>query len=392
MLYSLFAIFISSVSRALTSRLHIAYVTPLTSSKSTIVHLPSLRSGWIPGQHVRVRVLTGGMGLFQLWESHPFTLSTAPGSEGAKLIVKATGDWTNKLFEIAQRKGKGDDESGAGPGKCRPSPIAVLVEGPYGGCNLVYSAYSSVLLVAGGSGISYVLSVAQGMIVDAKLGKSRTRELNIIWSVRDRAAVNDLLPLFEQVLDSAKSISNFTVCITLYFTSVSRGLIIRPFSLLPSSGAVLSRLSQRPKSYTKSPLSGVTNAPNSTANLLGLGNSSRIDIEDGKQFTLGKMDEDEKIDPFADPSPAMVDTSPPIQLKPGRPDYETILKDIVCRERVFSESFSRKLNLDIGSAGKANGGIAVGVCGPPGLVLSVRKLCWDARELGVREPIEFHDE
>jgi len=136
----------------------------------------------------------------------------------------------------------------------------------------------------------------------------------------------------------------------------------------------------------------VTNAPNSTANLLGLGNSSRIDIEDGKQFTLGKVDEDEKIDPFADPSPVMVDTSPPIQLKPGRPDYETILKDIVCRERVFSESFSRKLNLDIGSAGKANGGIAVGVCGPPGLVLSVRKLCWDAREFGVREPIEFHDE
>src|SRR5258708_19510172 len=104
------------------------------------------------------------MGIFQLWESHPFRLSTAPGSEGAKLIVKATGDWTNKLFEIAQRKGKGDDESGAGPGKCRPSPIAVLVEGPYGGCNLVYSAYSSVLLVAGGSLVFVVPPLAHKKI------------------------------------------------------------------------------------------------------------------------------------------------------------------------------------------------------------------------------------
>ena len=54
-----------------------------------------------------------------------------------------------------------------------------------------------MLLVAGGSGVSYVLSVAEGMIIDVKEGKSGTRYLNIIWSVRDQAAVNDLLPLFE---------------------------------------------------------------------------------------------------------------------------------------------------------------------------------------------------
>ena len=180
--FSVGFLFFSLLLRAVTSRLHIAFLTPLPSSKSTIVHLPSLRSGWIPGQHVRIRVLTGGMGLGAILEGHPFTLATAPivEGEGGKLVVKAAGDWTTKLFEVASKRSKGDVELGRG------YPIAVLVEGPYGGCNFAYSAYSTVLLAAGGSGVSYVLGVAQGIISDFKQGKCCTRELNIVWSVRDR--------------------------------------------------------------------------------------------------------------------------------------------------------------------------------------------------------------
>jgi len=143
----------------------------------------------------------------------------------------------------------------------------------------------------------------------------------------------------------------------------------------------------------------MASTPNSTANLLGLGNSSRIEVEDKKQFVLeekldgdGKYLADEKIDPFAE-LPPMMDTSPPIELKPGRPDYEAILKEMIYQERTFSESLARKLNLDTGAASTTvKGGIAVGACGPPELILSLRKLCWNAEELGAREPIEFHDE
>ncbi|KAF8340632.1 uncharacterized protein EI90DRAFT_3117135 [Cantharellus anzutake] len=421
-LYSVLIIFVATVSRILTSRLHIAYLTPLPSSKSTIIHLPSIRSGWIPGQHVRIRVLTGGMGLTQVWEGHPFTLSTAPQhGEGAKLVVKAAGDWTNRLFEIAEKKGRGDAELGAGHEKGRPYPVAVLIEGPYGGCNLVYSAYSSVLLVAGGSGVSYVLGVAQGMVADARLGKSRTRELNIIWSVRDRAAVNDLLPFFEQILDSSKSIPHFTVRINLYYTSVSRGFIVRPFSLFPSSAAFLSTTAPHPPSYGRSPLSGLASGPNSTTELLALdNNSSRVELEEGRQFIVGQLDEKagmRVVNPFADPVrdslppplPPKIGfeshggngcASPPVELKPGRPDYEVILKEIISRKRLILESFGEKLRMNLGmggagglaGAGACGGGIAVGACGPAGLVLSMRKLCWDARSLGAMESIEFHDE
>ena len=136
-----------------------------------------------------------------------------------------------------------------------------------------------------------------------------------------------------------------------------------------------------------------------TANLLGLGTSRRIEIEDKKQFVLeekldggGKYLADEKIDSFAD-LPPMMDTSPPIELKPGRPDYEAILTEMIHQEHAFSESLARKLSLDTEAASTTvKGGIAVGACGPPSLILSLRKLCWDARELGAREPIEFHNE
>ena len=120
-----------------------------------------------------------------------------------------------------------------------------------------------------------------------------------------------------------------------------------------------------------------------TANLLGLGTSRRIEIEDKKQFVSEDENHfaDEKIDPFVD-LPPMMDTSQPIELKPGRPGYEAILKEIIFQERALSESLIRRFNLDIGTDSLVKGGIAVGACGPPGLVLNVRKLCWNARALG----------
>ena len=75
------------------------------------------------------------MGLDAIWESHPFTLTTVPteaeasGDDSAKLVVKAAGDWTNKLFAVATKKRRGDVE---GWEKSRGYPVAVLIEGPYG--------------------------------------------------------------------------------------------------------------------------------------------------------------------------------------------------------------------------------------------------------------------
>lgn len=40
----------------------------------TLIQSHTLNSGWRPGQHVRLRALTGLVG----WESHPFSVANAP--------------------------------------------------------------------------------------------------------------------------------------------------------------------------------------------------------------------------------------------------------------------------------------------------------------------------
>lgn len=320
------------------------------------------------------------------------------------------------------------------------------------------------------------------------------------------AAINDLLPEFDDLLASARSCPDIRVIITLYFTSVSRGLIVRPFSAMPTSvtfvhqsprsprsprsarasGAVASLPPHRgvvpPPAYTPSPLrknfARSPEDPNaSTAALLGSGaqSSSRLDLdaqpglaappqfvigggEDNEDSDVGSEDSasetdlDPEIvtnsafamkalakwkegeDPFSDayapppPSPSTkpalrkrsppsistvvvdldvgtqlpyaaeveVSPSPPIELKPGRPEYNHILQEIIEREQAYTRThhshFEEKFAALNGAEGVPNaalagaGRIAVAACGPAGMVSSLRSMCFDA------DGVEFHAE
>ena len=93
----------------------------------TRVDIPSLNAGWRAGQHVRLRILSTAMGLWGMTEVHPFTISSATSTEeGLVLMCKRTGNWTRKLYEMAQTNASG--EQGQEPGR----RVKVMVEGPYG--------------------------------------------------------------------------------------------------------------------------------------------------------------------------------------------------------------------------------------------------------------------
>jgi hypothetical protein len=49
----------------------------------------------------------------------------------------------------------------------------------------LYSAYSGAVLVAGGSGISYIMSILDDMLQKHANGKSHVRVIEVIWSVMD---------------------------------------------------------------------------------------------------------------------------------------------------------------------------------------------------------------
>ncbi|KAI0328757.1 iron reductase [Cubamyces sp. BRFM 1775] len=183
--------------RIIKSRIAVAHLRPLPDLGMTRVEIPSINSGWRAGQHVRLRVLSLGMGWRGWAEAHPFTIASvcrSPSGEGLVLMCKKAGDWTNKLYELAQRADYGE-ANGIG------SNVRVIVEGPYGGPgHAIFGSFSGALFVAGGSGITLALGAVQDLIKKDLEYKSRVRAIELVWSVQDPAALQPLIPLFSSLL------------------------------------------------------------------------------------------------------------------------------------------------------------------------------------------------
>ena len=114
------------------SRVATAHIRPLPELELTRVEIPSINAGWRAGQHVRLRVLSSGLGWIGWAENHPFTIaSVSKSQEGMVLMCKKAGGWTRRLYEIAKRGGY--TEGGIG------REIKVVVEGPYGTCSFTCS-------------------------------------------------------------------------------------------------------------------------------------------------------------------------------------------------------------------------------------------------------------
>lgn len=113
--------------RLFKTRVTTARIRPLPELSLTRVEIPTLNSGWRAGQHVRLRVLSSGMGWWGWTESHPFTIaSVSDAEEGMVLMCKKAGSWTSKLYEMAKASGYGENGKGSG------GNVKVIVEGPYG--------------------------------------------------------------------------------------------------------------------------------------------------------------------------------------------------------------------------------------------------------------------
>ncbi|WP_369226624.1 ferric reductase-like transmembrane domain-containing protein [Streptomyces sp. R39] len=93
-----------------------------------------------PGQFFRWRFLTGA----DWWQSHPYSLSSAPNPEWLRLTVNPVGDHTSRLrsLKVGTR---------------------VVAAGPFGAFTADRRLRNRVLLIAGGSGIAPVRAVLERM-------------------------------------------------------------------------------------------------------------------------------------------------------------------------------------------------------------------------------------
>lgn len=148
-------------------------VIECVSNDAVRITLPNRYINWSAGQHVFLTL--PGVSALPL-ESHPFTIASIrePTPEGHKnqplvFIIRAMNGFTRHLYDYAV----------SNPGK----PAAVLVDGPYGRPPSV-NTFSSVVLLAGGSGVSFTLPLLLDIISSVQRKESTVRRVLFVWSVK----------------------------------------------------------------------------------------------------------------------------------------------------------------------------------------------------------------
>ena len=126
---------------------------------------------WSPASHVRLRFLRLGF-----WHTHPATILSSPNSHGGDLVfvLRARGWATRQLLKNAEA----DSTSMTVP------TYTAFVGGPYKSPHHDFAAFHSVVLIAGGSGITFVTSVLIDLATRATTQKVPLQFVQLVWVVR----------------------------------------------------------------------------------------------------------------------------------------------------------------------------------------------------------------
>lgn len=163
------------------------------------IHVPYSTSGWLAGQHVRLRVFFQG----RIFESHPLSIFSATPDiscitsmpQGLSFGARAIGDWSKALNKyaldgVAELQAVCDKEDIIQEKRSMPAevPVQVMLDGPYGGCSVDLGDYETALLFAGGSGITFTLGVLDDIVGRCvKQGRKNgevTKRIEFAWCVR----------------------------------------------------------------------------------------------------------------------------------------------------------------------------------------------------------------
>lgn len=139
---------------------------------------PALK--WSPGQHAFITIPSVAT---LRYEQHPFTLASTPDDSGnAVCIIRAHRGFTRRLAEVAE------------------TTVRTHIEGPYGlAQNLNH--FDSVLLVAGGTGITFALSHFLSILKDAREDSTAVQRLHLVWNVRHHTDITWIAPLLNNAFE-----------------------------------------------------------------------------------------------------------------------------------------------------------------------------------------------
>lgn len=170
-----------------------AYRVPRTYKATTSVNITQL-----PGDITRIAFSIDGFSYragqyvfvcvpgISVLEWHPIALSSAPGSSTATVHVKAVGRWSRKLHAMAGELALRDIDA-------QEKPIKVFFDGPYGEpmVDIQGDTYSHILLIAGGMGITPMLSQWSSLRDQFSRGRPLSR-VHLVWATKDMDMVHSV--------------------------------------------------------------------------------------------------------------------------------------------------------------------------------------------------------
>lgn len=131
---------------------------------------------WRPGQFVYIRM--PGISIF---ENHPFTIASlcsddfpsdyGEGYRDMLLVFRPFGGFTRKVLDKALERGEWNT-------------YRAFLDGPYGGMRRRLEAFDTVVLIAGGSGITAIASQLLDLIKRMRDGKAVTQKVEVIWALK----------------------------------------------------------------------------------------------------------------------------------------------------------------------------------------------------------------
>lgn len=143
-----------------------ASITHLTNDVVEISFTKTNGFDYNPGQYVYLAI--PDISFFQ-W--HPFSLSSSPFQTRVTIHVRNAGNWTNRLFDLADKK----------------KEVAIWLEGPYGSVtvDLLSDRYQMVMLMSGGIGVTPMQSICNQLMNEFESGKRSMHKLWFVWTARD---------------------------------------------------------------------------------------------------------------------------------------------------------------------------------------------------------------
>lgn len=160
--------------------------TPLSDDfVKLVVSRSALRDGdFSVGQFVYINVPA----VSQL-QWHPFSVVSSPRSSDTSLtlIMKSVGDWTSAVNEYCS--------------ECKTNNTlpTVYLDGYYGASFELYEDYSTVCLVAGGVGVTPLLSILNDIVAKMLDGEQLRQKVYFIFTFRELSLLEELHPLLMKI-------------------------------------------------------------------------------------------------------------------------------------------------------------------------------------------------